>query len=174
VSPLVRQWLVLAMLPRAPRSIDTAAIEARLRDRGLVVHRRTLQRDLVDLAALFPIEADEHTKPYAWRWSADGDARGFFAGRLPGLPRRIGPPMEIVLRPSPALAALLEALDAFAAVDARVRHDPSHVTAMIEDSPHARRVLLGHADAVEVLSPTSLRRELATRARRILESHEKG
>jgi hypothetical protein len=59
------------MLPKAPRRIDTGTLVARLRERGHDVHRRTVQRDLVTLATVFPIIADERDKPYGWRW-ADG------------------------------------------------------------------------------------------------------
>jgi len=61
------------MLPRPPRRIDTAAIEARLRERGILVHRRTIQRDLVELAEVFPIVSDERNKPYGWRWADDAE-----------------------------------------------------------------------------------------------------
>src|SRR5690606_1268676 len=78
-NTILRQWLVLRMLPRAPRRIDTGAIETRLRERGIEVHRRTIQRDLLDLAEVFPIVADERAKPYGWRWSEDAE----LAGQLP-------------------------------------------------------------------------------------------
>ena len=70
-ATILRQWLILMMLPRPPRRIDTASIESRLRERGLEVHRRTIQRDLLALAEVFPIIADERAKPYGWRWSED-------------------------------------------------------------------------------------------------------
>jgi hypothetical protein len=68
-SAIVRQWLILSMLPFRPRRIDTSTIENRLRARGIDVHRRTIQRDLNELAAVFPIVSDERAKPFGWRWS---------------------------------------------------------------------------------------------------------
>jgi len=74
-SAIVRQWHLLSLLPRGPRRIDTATLAELLRARGVDVHRRTIQRDLVELAAVFPLVSDERTKPYSWRWSDDADAR---------------------------------------------------------------------------------------------------
>jgi predicted DNA-binding transcriptional regulator YafY len=42
------------------------------------------------------------------------------------------------------------------------------VVVTLEDSELARRLLLGHANDVEVVAPLSLRREIAERARQAL------
>lgn len=67
-STLLRQWHILKLLPPAPRRIDVARLEELLRDQGIVAHRRTIQRDLVWLARLFPIVVNERSRPYTWRW----------------------------------------------------------------------------------------------------------
>lgn len=72
-SAIVRQWHLLLLLPRGPRRIDTATLEQCLRARGLHVHRRTIQRDLIELAGIFPIVSDERSKPYGWRWADDAE-----------------------------------------------------------------------------------------------------
>jgi predicted DNA-binding transcriptional regulator YafY len=69
---LHRQWVMLSLLPRAPRRIDAATLEEQLKDHGIEINRRSIQRDLVALSALFPIVCDERTKPYQWSWSKDG------------------------------------------------------------------------------------------------------
>lgn len=66
-----RQWRMLRLLPRAPRKIDTARLEAMLADAGFTIDRRSIQRDLQELSAHFPIECDSDTKPYGWSWSRD-------------------------------------------------------------------------------------------------------
>lgn len=68
-AALIRQWWILSLLPRPPQKIDTATLLAKLRERGVGTHRRTVQRDLVELAIVFPIVADERSKPYGWRWA---------------------------------------------------------------------------------------------------------
>lgn len=92
-SAIVRQWLILSMLPVRPRRIDTSAIEARLKERGIDVHRRTIQRDLIELAEVFPIIADERAKPFGWRWSDEAS----FIARLP--PVRVeGEEVDVTVR----------------------------------------------------------------------------
>jgi predicted DNA-binding transcriptional regulator YafY len=66
-----RHWLMLQMIPRHPRKIDGAAIEARLRDEGYETTRRTIQRDLMMLANVFPLICDGKSKPFGWSWSSD-------------------------------------------------------------------------------------------------------
>lgn len=92
-SAIVRQWLILSMLPLRPRRIDTSALESGLRERGIDVHRRTIQRDLIELAAVFPIVADDRAKPFGWRWSDDAS----FIGRLPP-PREGDDAIDVTVR----------------------------------------------------------------------------
>ncbi len=66
-----RHLLMLRMIPRYPRKIDTATIEQRLLQQDIVIHRRSIQRDLEALSELFPLVADDREKPYGWSWSAD-------------------------------------------------------------------------------------------------------
>jgi predicted DNA-binding transcriptional regulator YafY len=67
---ILRFLTMLRMLPRAPRKIDTATLERRLRDDGYTVTRRTVQRDLHQLARAFPLLCDEHHPP-GWSWAPD-------------------------------------------------------------------------------------------------------
>jgi predicted DNA-binding transcriptional regulator YafY len=87
---ILRQWLILVMLPPPPRRIDSAAIATALRERGYDVHRRTVQRDLVQLSAIFPIVADERRRPFGWRWSESATfphlSRLAFANDVPSAP----------------------------------------------------------------------------------------
>ena len=71
-ASLHRQWVMLSLLPREPRRVDAATLEAQLREHGLEINRRSIQRDLVALSALFPIVCDERTKPYQWSWAKGG------------------------------------------------------------------------------------------------------
>lgn len=57
---ILRFLTMLRMLPRAPRKIDTATMERRRRDEGYDVTRRTIQRDLHQLARTFPLLCDEY------------------------------------------------------------------------------------------------------------------
>ena len=171
-SAIVRQWLILTMLPRPPRRIDSGAIEARLRERGVRVHRRTIQRDLVELSQVFPIVSDERAKPYGWRWTDDAA----FVGSLP-FPRGhvTAASAEVVVRvPRAALSVLIELIGGRSprvATDGERDAAYATVTLAIDDSALARRRLFSHGDEVEVISPRAIREEIAAMARRALASH---
>lgn len=83
-SAIVRQWHLLTLLPRGPRRIDTASLENQLRARGLDAHRRTIQRDLIELGRTFPIVSDERRKPYGWCWADDAELPCAIAARPGG------------------------------------------------------------------------------------------
>lgn len=71
-DPINRKLQMLQLIPRAPRKVDTATLERRLRELGFDVDRRTIQRDLVALSSVFPLASDERSKPFGWSWNADG------------------------------------------------------------------------------------------------------
>ncbi|MBX3226501.1 MAG: WYL domain-containing protein [Labilithrix sp.] len=171
-SAILRQWLILTMLPLPPRRIDSGALEARLRERGIDVHRRTIQRDLIELSGVFPIISDDRAKPYGWRWTDDAS----FARSLP-LPRAdvTAASRELVVRlPRAALSHLVAQIGGRSR---RVADDPdgtkdhAAVTVAVDDTGAARRRLFGHAHEIEVLAPRDLRAEIATMARRALALH---
>ena len=68
---LLRQWTMLRFVPRAPAKIAVKELQERLRDADFQVTTRTVQRDLVDLATVFPLLSDEREKPYGWSWQRD-------------------------------------------------------------------------------------------------------
>lgn len=53
VSTSYRYLLLLRMIPRYPRKIDTATIAALLERDGITIHRRSIQRDLEKLSQSF-------------------------------------------------------------------------------------------------------------------------
>lgn len=77
---LLRQWNMLRLVPRAPAKISVRELCERLRDADFPVTARTVQRDLNELANVFPLLADDREKPYGWSWQRD--AASF---DLPGL-----------------------------------------------------------------------------------------
>lgn len=70
---ILRQWQMLALVPRAPRKVGTAQLEEGLAERGYRIDRRSIQRDLLALSACFPLLCDDRTKPYGWSWARDAD-----------------------------------------------------------------------------------------------------
>jgi len=77
---LLRQWNMLRLIPRAPAKISVKDLSDQLHDMEFVVTQRTVQRDLVELSAVFPLVVDDRAKPFGWSW--ERNAASF---DLPGL-----------------------------------------------------------------------------------------
>ena len=179
-STIVRQWHLLTLLPKGPRRIDTATLEARLEERGIDVHRRTIQRDLLELATVFPIVSDERSKPYGWRWADDAEllcAIPALAGARHGVPE-----IELVLQVRrPAVRAISEGLRGPEGQARNVQvgqgsadDELVEVSARVPDACALRRWLFGFGDALEVIAPLHLRAELAAKASRVASVYNGG
>ena len=70
----LRQWAMLKRIPQHPRQIAARELNERLGLDGFEVGKRTVERDLVSLSAIFPLISDERSKPYGWSWSKDAEA----------------------------------------------------------------------------------------------------
>ena len=69
---LTRQWRLLQLLPRGGRGITARELADRLRAReGIEVTKRTVERDLQALSALFPLGCNDKGRPYGWHWMKD-------------------------------------------------------------------------------------------------------
>ena len=66
-----RHWTLLQQIPRAPGSIGTRTLTARLKELGYRVGIRTIQRDLVTLSTVFPLSSLEEGRAGRWFWSED-------------------------------------------------------------------------------------------------------
>lgn len=77
LSSLARQWEILKMLPTHKGSshnnhdwLQTRKIVDNLKEKGIEVGLRTIQRDLISLSDLFPLELnDKNHRDYGWRWA---------------------------------------------------------------------------------------------------------
>lgn len=70
-NALRRQWTLLKRIPRHPQRKSATELRQALADEGIKVEKRTIERDLNDLAEIFPIECDDRNKPYGWYWIKD-------------------------------------------------------------------------------------------------------
>ncbi|HBF52233.1 MAG TPA: WYL domain-containing protein [Massilia sp.] len=77
---LLRQWHMLRMVPRAPAKISASELYARLCASDFTVAKRTIERDLQELSAVFPIVVDKRDRPYGWSWLREASSFD-----LPGL-----------------------------------------------------------------------------------------
>ena len=59
---------MLGMIPRFGAGITAKELVTNLQDRGFDVDLRQVQRDLPALQEIFPLECNDKSKPYGWRW----------------------------------------------------------------------------------------------------------
>jgi predicted DNA-binding transcriptional regulator YafY len=64
---------LLRSIPRVS-ALATPELEKRLKAKGFKVYPRMVQRDLQYLQKHFPIECDERSRPFGWRWRNESHA----------------------------------------------------------------------------------------------------
>jgi len=70
---MMRQWQMLRLVPRHPLKISTSDLKKKLADEGFKTTQRTIQRDLVKLSGIYPLECAEKNKPFGWSWMLDAN-----------------------------------------------------------------------------------------------------
>jgi predicted DNA-binding transcriptional regulator YafY len=66
---IARQWEMLKKLPSRGPGITATHLTAYLKDeKGFTVSKRTVERDLIELANQFGIHCNEQSIPYGWHW----------------------------------------------------------------------------------------------------------
>lgn len=58
-STLSRQWELLKSLPARPPGVTAQLLAKRLDEAGFRVSKRTIERDLVELSQLFPLQCND-------------------------------------------------------------------------------------------------------------------
>lgn len=76
---LARQWELLRLLPSKTPGLTAAELHTRLLDAGHETSKRTIERDLLELSQLFPLQCNDKGMPYGWHWMPG------CASELPGL-----------------------------------------------------------------------------------------
>ena len=69
LNAVSRQWEMLQLLPTKTPGITCHGLQDKLHDLGYNVVKRTVERDLQELSALFPILCNDKGKPYGWYWN---------------------------------------------------------------------------------------------------------
>lgn len=69
---VMRQMAMLNLVPRSKPGISTSDIESILNDQGFKVSRRTLQRDLERLSAIYPLVSEVQGRANYWRYAERG------------------------------------------------------------------------------------------------------
>ena len=68
---IARQWELLKFLPSHGAGRTSRELAQLLQESGFVLTKRTVERDLNELLRLFPIECNDKSMPYGWRWMRD-------------------------------------------------------------------------------------------------------
>ena len=68
---IARQWQLLKLLPSRHPGMSSTQLQAALTTVGHSTSKRTVERDLVELAALFPLQCNSKGMPYGWYWMRD-------------------------------------------------------------------------------------------------------
>ncbi|HEJ5008695.1 TPA: helix-turn-helix transcriptional regulator [Pseudomonas aeruginosa] len=76
---LARQWELLKLLPSKPPGLPASDLLHRLQEAGHDTSKRTVERDLIELSQLFPLQCNDKGMPYGWYWIPGS------ATELPGL-----------------------------------------------------------------------------------------
>jgi predicted DNA-binding transcriptional regulator YafY len=78
-NTISRQWELLRSLPARPPGITAQELVTLLDEAGFSVSKRTIERDLVELSTLFPLQCNDKSTPYGWYWTPGATTE------LPGL-----------------------------------------------------------------------------------------
>jgi predicted DNA-binding transcriptional regulator YafY len=68
---MLRTWETLKLIPQRQPGKTARMLLTELAVRGYSVSKKTVERDLVTLSTIFPITANEDSKPYQWFWAPD-------------------------------------------------------------------------------------------------------
>ena len=67
-STVSRQWELLRQLPSRSPGITATELVTRLNTQGYKISKRTVERDLIDLSLMFPLQCNDTNAPYGWHW----------------------------------------------------------------------------------------------------------
>lgn len=70
-ATLSRQWELLRLLPKVGSGKSTSELRQMLSEIGFEVTKRTVERDLLDLQEIFPLDCNDAGQPFGWRWLPD-------------------------------------------------------------------------------------------------------
>jgi predicted DNA-binding transcriptional regulator YafY len=73
-STLARHWKLLSLLPWRGSGQSASELCSALAANGYEVSKRQIERDLRELSSIFPLQCNNKSIPYGWRW-ADGAER---------------------------------------------------------------------------------------------------
>ncbi len=170
---IARQWQLLKLLPGRHPGMSSTQLQAALTTVGHTTSKRTVERDLVELAALFPLHCNSKGMPYGWYWQP-----GLSLGEAQQLqPDELAPPeqVELLAWVDDALAQRLEAQPL--AADMQLTAQPgggATLVATVDDNRALMGWLLSQAGSIRVQAPQALRLAMLEQLRQSLALHDGG
>ncbi len=67
-NTLIRQWELLKLLPKRGAGKTARDLAVLLNDAGFKVSKRQIERDLSTLSGSFPLDCNDSSIPYGWKW----------------------------------------------------------------------------------------------------------
>lgn len=170
---IARQWQLLKLLPGRPPGMTSTQLQAALSTVGHITSKRTVERDLIELAALFPLQCNSKGMPYGWYWQP-----GLGPGEAQQLqPDALTPPQPIELHAwvDDALARRLDASPLSADMQLTAQADGgATLVATVDDNRALMGWLLSQAGSIRVQAPQALRQAMLEQLRQSLALHESG
>ena len=71
---LLRHWQTLRLIRRYPQKTTATELCKALDAEGFTIGKRTVERDLLALSRIFPLQLDDRSKPFGWSWQKDAPA----------------------------------------------------------------------------------------------------
>lgn len=170
---IARQWQLLKLLPDRHPGKSAAQLQAALAKLGHKTSKRTVERDLNELATLFAVHCNSKGMPYGWYWQP-----GLDPSQLEQLqPDVLSPTAQIELRAwvDDGLARRLE--DQPLSEDMRLapqKTGGAKLDATVQDSRALMGWLLSQAGSICVQSPQALRIAMVEQLRQSLALHDGG
>ncbi|MNZ23550.1 WYL domain-containing protein [Pseudomonas sp. Marseille-Q5299] len=170
---IARQWQLLKLLPDRHPGMSSTQLQAALAKVGYKTSKRTVERDLNELASLFHLRCNNKGMPYGWYWQP---GRNLGEAQLLQ-PDALCPARQIELRAwvDDALARRLE--DQPLSDDMRLApHGNGGATldATVDDSRALMGWLLSQAGSIRVQAPEALRTAVIEQLRQSLALHDGG
>lgn len=67
-NTLIRQWELLKLLPKRGTGKTSRDLAVLLNDAGFKVSKRQIERDLATLSGPFPLDCNNNSVPFGWKW----------------------------------------------------------------------------------------------------------
>lgn len=147
---------MLRSLPARPPGITAQELVDLLDDAGFAVSKRTIERDLIELSNLFPLQCNDKSAPYGWYWTPGATAE------LPGLTL------------SEALARQLRETPLTGDMRLQADGDGHHLSATLQDSWQLRWWLLSQTGKIVVHEPQVLHEALRSQLETGLQMYRDG